>query len=341
MKILTVDGLQRLISGVGRDLFFDMALKRLEQDFRRWQQFQKSPRHAVHYPFGVIELMPCADDEFYAFKYVNGHPYNTEHGRLCVIGLGLLADARSGYPLLFCEMTLLTAIRTAAVAALGAKYLARSNSEHLAVIGTGAQSEFQVAMLARQLPLKTVSFFDPDQQAMSKFVGNLRRSGLVLQPCSSIQQAVSAADLIVTATASKQANDLIQREWLKPGVHIHAMGGDCPGKTELGQALLNDSKIVVEYLPQSLVEGEMQNLDPGSFYAELWQLVDGSLPGRENESEITLFDSVGFALEDYSILRLVMALVEQPEYAGLCLNQAMVPQLDNPKDLYGLLEGNG
>ena len=339
MKILTVDGLQQLISRVSIDAFFDLTRDRLEQDFGRWHHFQKSPRHAVHYPYGVIELMPCADDEFYAFKYVNGHPYNTQQGRLCVIGLGLLADAKSGYPLLFSEMTLLTAIRTAAVAALGAKYLARADCQHLAVIGNGAQSEFQVTMLRRQLPLTTVSFFDPDGRAMEKFANNLGSADLSLKACDSIQDAVSGADLIVTATAAKQANDLIEPEWLAPGVHIHAMGGDCPGKTELGQRLLGQSKIVVEYLPQSLLEGEMQNMTPDNLYGELWQLVDGSLPGRENDTEITLFDSVGFALEDYSILRLVLELLESADYADLCLTQPMVPPLADPKNLYGLLSG--
>ena len=97
----------------------------LEKDFGRWHEFLLSPRHATHYPHGVIELMPCADQQFYDFKYVNGHPGNPLIGRLSVVAIGLLSDVVSGYPLMISEMTLLVAFRTAATDVLAVKYLAR------------------------------------------------------------------------------------------------------------------------------------------------------------------------------------------------------------------------
>ena len=339
MKLLSVNGLRHLVASMGKGAFFAAVLKTLESDFLRWGEFIKTPRLATHYPFGVIELMPCADRQFYSFKYVNGHPQNTAQGKLCVVALGILADVESGYPLLFSEMTLLTAIRTAAVTALAAQCLARPDSRHLALIGTGAQAEFQVEMAAQVLPLERLSYFDLDAGAMQKFARNLNASELILQPCQSIREAVRDADMIITATAAKQVNDLIQLDWLKPGVHIHAMGGDCPGKTELGQELLKASKIVVEYRLQSLLEGEVQNLDDTAVHGELWQLLAGQLPGRENDTELTLCDAVGFALEDFSIIKLLHTYSQQASYRQYFDEIAMLPTLADPKDLYGFFTG--
>ncbi len=112
------------------------------------------------------------------------------------------------------------------------------------------------------------------------------------------------------------------------------MGGDCPGKTELDVSLLQQSKIVVEYVPQSLIEGESQQCPSDSVYAELWELVCEKKPGRLNAQEITLFDSVGFALEDFSILRVVYALAEDCQ---LGMDLALIPKLDDPKNLYALI----
>lgn len=335
MKLLSVNGLRNLVASMGQATFYSAVLRALENDFLRWGEFIKTPRLATHYPFGVIELMPCSDQQFYSFKYVNGHPKNTQQGKLCVVALGILADVKSGYPLLLSEMTLLTAVRTAAVTALAAKCMARADSRELAVIGTGAQAEFQVNMLTQVLNLQRVRFFDLDSLAMEKFARNMRSSGLNLHPCGSIREAVTDADMIITATAAKRENDLISLDWLKSGVHIHAMGGDCPGKTELGQDLLQASKIVVEYRQQSLLEGEVQNLDDSVLYAELWQLLAGQLPGRENETEITLCDAVGFALEDFSIIKLLHAYSSQESYRDYFDNIAMLPTMADPKDLYG------
>ncbi|OUS13564.1 ornithine cyclodeaminase [Gammaproteobacteria bacterium 53_120_T64] len=335
MKLLSVNGLRNLVASIGQADFYRAVLTTLEGDFLRWGEFIKTPRLATHYPFGVIELMPCADQHYYSFKYVNGHPKNTEQGKLCVVALGVLADVNSGYPLLFSEMTLLTAIRTAAVTALAARCLARPDSRHLALIGTGAQAEFQVSMVAQVLNLERVTYFDLDPRAMGKFTRNIRSFDLELRPCQSIQEAVQDADMIITATAAKQVNDLIQLDWLKSGVHIHAMGGDCPGKTELGKDLLMASKIVVEYRQQSLLEGEVQNMDGSVLYAELWQLLAGHLPGRENDSELTLCDAVGFALEDFSIIKLLHDYSKQEAYRDYFDEIAMLPTMADPKDLYG------
>lgn len=334
MKLITVNDLIDLIQKLGIFQFNSMVLDALESDFLRWNNFQKSPRHAMQFPNGVIELMPCANDRLYSFKYVNGHPKNTREGKLCVIAVGMLSEVDTGFPLMLCEMTLATAFRTAATTALGAKYLARKNSHQIAIIGTGAQAEFQIKAVETILPIEKVSFFDIDPASMKKFSANMEDEDLVLKPCSNIIDTIRDADLIITATAERKKNRLFNSAMVSEGVHIHAMGGDCPGKTELDPELLERCRIIVEFTPQSKEEGEIQNSLSGRIDAELWEIIAGAKIGRESDQQITLFDSVGFALEDFSILQLIHKLTDEH---GIGSVVDLIPDLKDPKNLYGLL----
>jgi ornithine cyclodeaminase len=334
MKILTVTDIQKLVQAIGLEDFYKRIIAALEADFSRWDEFILSPRHATHYPHGVIELMPCADQKLYAFKYVNGHPGNPLKGKLNVVAIGLLSDVATGYPLMISEMTLLTAFRTAATGVLAAKYLAREDAKSLAIIGTGAQSEFQVLAFASFFRLEEIRYYDVDPQAMAKFSKNLAGQPFTLKPYGSIADAVHHADIVITATAAKKRQSLLNIEDIAPGTFINAMGGDCPGKTELSADFLNHVKVVVEYLPQTLIEGEVQQCTANRIYAELWELVCKQKPRRQDEQEIILFDSVGFALEDYSILRAVYELATTYQ---LGTDVPIIPELDDPKNLFGLL----
>lgn len=334
MKILTTGDIQNLIHKAGLTSLFQHFTKAMESDFLRWNEFNLSPRHATHFAHGVIELMPCSDKQLYSFKYVNGHPGNPAKGRMSVIALGQLSEVSTGYPLMISEMTLLTALRTAVTSVLAAKYLAHRNARKLAIIGTGAQAEFQVMGFASLFPVEEVRFYDVDNLAMKKFEKNLAKESFKLIACKNTNETVSSAEIVVTATAKKQQQCLFKFEDIAPGTHIHAMGGDCPGKTELDANLLMQSKVVVEYKPQSLIEGEMQQCPDNEVYAELWELICNKKPGRTNEQEITIFDSVGFALEDFSILRVIYELAE--EYK-LGTELALIPGLEDPKNLYRLI----
>jgi ornithine cyclodeaminase len=334
VRIITVDDIKSLLAKVGLKDFFLLLIAQLEEDFSRWDSFIKSSRHAIHYPHGVIELMPIADQKYFAFKYVNGHPYNPRKNKMTVVATGQLSDVESGYPILFSEMTFLTAFRTAATCAVASKYLARKDSKTLAIIGTGSQSEFLVLAHYFALGISRVHYYDIDAQAMRKFADNLAPFPIELMSFGLVHDAVKHADIIITATAGKDRLKIIDNEWVKPGVHICGVGGDCPGKTELDPFILRRAKIVVEYYLQSKLEGEIQNLDADDVYAELWQLVARVKPGRQSEDEITLFDSVGFAMEDYSILKLVESLARENDI-GEMLN--LLPQLEDPKNLFGAL----
>jgi len=121
---------------------------------------------------------------------------------------------------------------------------------------------------------------------------------------------------------------------IEPGMHINAIGGDCPGKTELHPDVLRGARVIVEYEPQTRIEGDIQQLPPGFAVTELWRVLQGSAPGREHAQQITVFDSVGFALEDFSALRW---LRDSALELGLGSTLALVPELDDPKDLFALL----
>lgn len=338
VKVLTVSDIRKMIEMLGIKSFFSELISALEDDFSRWQAFQKSPRHVTHVENGVMELMPACDDQYYTFKFVNGHPDNPKQNKQTVVAFGCLAEVAGGYPLLLSEMTVLTALRTAATSALAAKYLARKNTNKLGIIGTGAQSEFQIMALASVFDIQSVKYFDIDPKAMQKFCQNLKDENFELIACQDIKSTVKNVDVITTATAMRKHASLLDHDSIYPGLHINSIGGDSPGKTELHRDLLDRTKIVVEYLPQSMLEGEIQQFGGiANVYAELWEIVSGDKKGRELSDEITLFDSVGFAVEDYATLRCVSALAKQLQL-GTAVE--LIPSVKDPRNLYGVLNAD-
>ena len=259
VPFVSVDHMMQLIHHIGIEDALKGLADYIEADFRRWELFDKSPRVASHSPEGVIELMPTSDGEVYGFKYVNGHPKNTADGLQTVTAFGLLADVATGYPVLLSEMTMLTAMRTAATSALVARVLAPKGAATMAMIGN--------------------------------MVG--------------------------------------------AGVHINAIGGDCPGKTELAPAILQRSDIFVEFPAQTRIEGEIQQLAPDHPVTEFWEVLSGAKPGRTSQGQITLFDSVGFATEDFSALRYVRDRIAGTDYFHPL---DLLADPDDPRDLFGMLQ---
>ena len=219
-KLISINNLQQIIKTVGINDFFKGSIEAMREQYKRWQEFDKGPRHVTHYKHGVSELMPTADDELYSVKYVNGHPYNPKDKKFTVVAVGLLARVSDGYPVLISEMTLLTAIRTAATSALASDYLARKDSKTLAIIGTGSQAEFQVLAHHVLFDLAQVKYFDIDPEAMAKFANNMADQSFNLEACNSAEQCVADADIIITATADKQRLTILEKDWIKPGMHI-------------------------------------------------------------------------------------------------------------------------
>lgn len=334
VPFVSVDQMMKLVHIIGFETFLVELAGYIEQDFLRWDLFDKTPRIASHSEEGVIELMPTSDGQVYGFKYVNGHPKNTAEGLQTVTAFGLLANVGNGYPVLLSEMTILTALRTAAMSALAASYLAPKNSETMAIIGNGAQCEFQSLAFKAICGIKTVRLFDIDQKATKKAQRNLAQSGLNVVACASPEEAVTGADIITTCTADKQCATILTDNMVGSGVHINAIGGDCPGKTELHSDILHRSDIFVEFPPQTRIEGEIQQLDANHKVTELWNVFAGTAKGRQDDRQITLFDSVGFAIEDFSALRYVR---DQLETTGQYTNLDMLADPDDPRDLFGMV----
>jgi ornithine cyclodeaminase len=313
----------------------------IESDYLRWDAFDKSPRHATHSREGVIELMPISDGERYTFKYVNGHPKNTASGLLTVTAFGVLADVDSGYPLLLSELTFTTALRTAAMSAAVARRVARP-SRAMALIGNGAQSEFQAIAFYHLLGIRELRLYDVDTEATHKLQRNLaamKLAGLRISRCASTADAARGADIITTATADKCNATILTNDMIEPGMHVNAIGGDCPGKTELHVDILrrSDARIIVELESQSRIEGEIQQLDASVAVMEFADVLAGRVPARRNDREVTIFDSVGFALEDFSALRYLYRL--HREQQGVRPELDLIPQLNDPKNLFGELAG--
>jgi ornithine cyclodeaminase len=337
-----IERVRELVAQTGTAAFIEALAGEIEADFRRWTEFDKSPRHAVHSPVGVIELMPISDGRLYSFKYVNGHPKNTAEGLLTVTAFGVLADVDTGYPLLLSELTLTTALRTAAMSALAARWMARRDSRSMALIGNGAQSEFQAIGFHHLLGIRELRLYDVDPGATAKLERNLaalRLPGLSVRRCASTAEAVRGADVVTTVTADKRNATILTPEMIEPGMHLNAVGGDCPGKTELHADILrrSDARVVVEYEPQSRVEGEVQQMPADFPVIEFTDVLAGRASGRSHDREVTIFDSVGFALEDFSALRFLHRLHGSARGVRAAID--LVPELADPKDLFALLGG--
>ena len=331
--------LRELVSGVGTACFIDELAAEIDADYRRWSEFEKSARLASHSPGGVIELMPTSDGRLYSFKYVNGHPKNTAKGLLTVTAFGVLADVATGYPLLLSEMTFVTALRTAAISALAARTMARPASRVMAIIGNGAQSEFQAIAFHRMAGVREVRLYDTDPRATAKLIRNLTRlqiADLTVTRCAGTAEAVRGADIVTTVTADKRSATILTPDMIEPGMHLNAVGGDCPGKTELHVDILRakNVRIVVEFEPQARIEGEIQQLRGTGEVSELADILLAEKPARSNDREVTIFDSVGFALNDFSSLRYLHRLnAERP--GGVRID--LIPEPDDPKDLFAAL----
>lgn len=334
IPFVSVENMMRLVHHIGIEPMLLQLTDAIEADFRRWPLFDKVARVASHSLEGVIELMPTSDGEVYGFKYVNGHPKNTASGLQTVTAFGLLAQVSNGYPVLLSEMTLLTALRTAATSALAARYLAPKGTRTMAIIGNGAQAEFQALAMRAVLNVEHVKLYDIDPNATQKARQNLEAMGMAVTACTSAQDAIEGAGIITTCTADKQYATILTDNMIGAGIHINAIGGDSPGKTELHPDILKRADTFVEYPPQTRIEGEIQQMEPDYPVSELWQVINGDVPGRKDSSQITLFDSVGFAIEDFSALRYIRAKIKGTEFYQ---ELDMIADPDDPRDLFGML----
>jgi len=209
----------------------------------------------------------------------------------------------------------------------------------MALIGNGAQSEFQTIAFYRMLGIRELRLYDVDPKATAKLERNLRAmpelADLRVMRTGSASEACRGADIVTTVTADKRNAVILTPPMVRAGMHLNAVGGDCPGKTELHADILRmpNARVIVEYEPQSRIEGEIQQMEPNFPIIEFSDVVNGTKPARTADDQITIFDSVGFALEDYSALRFLRTLLDEERTARRQID--LVPELEDPKDLFG------
>jgi ornithine cyclodeaminase len=279
-----IESIQKIVRQRGAAAFIEGLAGEIEHDYRRWNDFDKSARHAIHSPDGVIELMPTSDGHQYSFKYVNGHPKNTELGLLTVTAFGVLADVDTGYPLLLSELTITTALRTAATSALAAKWMARPGQPRHGHHRQRRAKRVPGDCLSPHAGHTRMRLFDIDAAASDKLARNLHAMGLPglrVVICPSAAEAVQGADIVTTITADKRNAVILTPEMIHPGMHLNAVGGDCPGKTELHADILlrKDARVVVEFEPQSRIEGEIQQMPEDFKVAEFADVLKGTAGG--------------------------------------------------------------
>ena len=204
----------------------------------------------------------------------------------------------------------------------------------MALIGNGAQAAFQALGFKAICGITAVRLYDIDPDATAKCARNLAGRGLRVVESKTAEAAILGAQIITTVTADKQYATILTDNMVGSGAHLNAVGGECPGKTELHRAILLRSGIFVEYPPQTRIEGEIQQLPPDYPVTELWRVIAGQAPGRKNARQITRFDSVGFAIEDFAALRHVRAKRAE---TGFFDDLDMIADPDDRRDLFGML----
>lgn len=269
---------------------------------RQWFATAASVPDRVHHdlPKATLLLMPAWSDEFVGVKIATVHPENI--ALPSIHATYLLQSAKNGEPLAIFEGKSLTVKRTAAASALAASFLARADAERLLMIGNGALAPELIKAHATIRPIKQVQIWGRNAEHVDELISSTNWQELQVERASDLQEAVEWADVISCATLSK--TPLVHGEWLRPGQHVDLVGSYKPDMREADDKVLQRSLLFVDTLLAMRESGDLaiplkNGLLRGSdIQADLQSLCTGKHPGRKQPEEITMFKSVGFALED-------------------------------------------
>ena len=268
---------------------------------------QMPPKVYLTFEKGDLRAMPAYLDGKAGVKWVNSHPENPKKGLPTVMAVLIYNDPETGFPLAIMDGTHITNFRTGAAGGIAAKYLARRNSKVFGFVGCGRQAYTQFLALREVFEIELVKAYDIVEQnaeRFAKFCGDFGISAIVCD----IKEACDC-DVLTTMTPSRKP--IVKSEWVKEGTHINAIGADAPGKQELEEEILLKAKIVVDDIEQAMHGGEINVavakglLKKKDIYATLGEVITGIKRGRENDDEITVFDSTGLAIQDIAVADLV------------------------------------
>lgn len=263
---------------------------------------------------GSISFMPSYIPEARALatKIISIYPKNPTKGLPTTAAWIIVNDPETGMIEALLDGTYLTAMRTGAVTGVAARYLAPKDSKKAAVIGCGVQGKTQAWAVAETRAIEKMRVFDLSRERMDLFSREMSgKLGIDVVPSDSVAEAVNGVDIVVTATTSK--DPVVRREWLGERVHVSAIGAFYPDYRELDTGTIRDAKLVVDSR-EAIMEEAGDILIPISegvigvdhIYAELGDLVLGRKPGRTDDDGLTVFKSVGLAIQDSSVARLVL-----------------------------------
>jgi alanine dehydrogenase len=301
-------------SEIEKSLKMNEALKAVEKalNLQREGNVVMPPKIYLDLPKyeGNFRAMPAYIDGYVGIKWVSVYPNNHSHNLPSVLATIILCDPNTGQPLAIMDGTCITAIRTGAIGGVAVKYLARQVSSVIGIIGAGMQAKTQLMAVSQVLPkIKEVKVFDQYREASLKYVMEMGAElNLNIRPVDTIEQA-SEADILVTTTPSRRP--VIKKQYVKPGTHINAIGADAAGKQEFEGTLLKNAKIVVDDIEQASHSGEINiplskgQIKIDDIYSTLGDIVANIKKGRENETEITIFDSTGLAIQDIACAKML------------------------------------
>jgi len=257
-------------------------------------------------PGQYLGVMPAALPGASALgaKLVSVVPDNARRQLSTHIGVVVLFDTVDGQLLAIMDARYITEVRTAAVSAVSLRRMARPDASRLGVIGTGVQARSHTEVFAAVRPLTSVRTWGPDAQQVAALASDMTGTlGIGVEACASAEQAVRGADIVVLATSSD--NPVIRRDWVSPGAHVVSVGACRPHQREMDPALLAAARLVVDSREAALLESGdiVQSIAEGHFGAdhivgELGQVAAGRVAGRLFADQITLFKSLGMAVED-------------------------------------------
>ena len=262
---------------------------------------------------GDVRSMPAkVGTDALSVKWICSHPKNPErHGLPTVIGSLILSDPATGWPLAVMDATLLTAYRTGAAAAVASDTLARRDATTLGIIGAGTQAAYQIAAISHVRKLTRVTIADARIESTQRLVEALTKRAPHLDVRAGTLEEAAGEDIVCTLTPVH--TPIVKRDWIGHGVHINALGADAAGKQELEVDILRDAVIVVDDWEQATHSGEINvamaaaDLRPEHVRGTLGAILDGALPGRSDDEEITIFDSTGLAIQDTAVAKAVYA----------------------------------
>lgn len=259
------------------------------------------PRGDCHIKYGYIK-----DDPFFVIKVASGFHDNPQKGLNASTGLMLICSAETGEPIaLLDDEGHLTDVRTAIAGAVAGKYLAASRTEIIGVVGAGVQAELQLLSISAVTGCQRALVWNRHHDKADALAEKFADSKIELQSVADLEELVSRTRHIVTTTPA--TTPLIQSEWVQPGTHITAVGADCPGKQELATDLVSRADVlVVDSVSQCINQGEIQTaLAAGriaqSDLIELGNVIDGGSRGRTDDTQITIADLTGVAVQDIAI----------------------------------------